>query len=139
MPPREYAALLLRKAAQDEFTVRKLMADPGSPDEIIGFHAQQAVEKILKAVLAAREIRYRWTHDLVELIDLLRDNGVDFPQHLEDVRRLWPFAAELRYDELPVRVEEPFDRDWAAGCIRRAHEWAKPLIEAGTHNAGGPA
>ena len=40
MPSPEYAELLLRKADQDEFTVRKLLPDPDSPDEVIGFHAQ---------------------------------------------------------------------------------------------------
>lgn len=48
----EHTALLLRKAREDEFTVEKLIPDPASSDEVIGFHAQQAVEKVLKAVLA---------------------------------------------------------------------------------------
>jgi hypothetical protein len=39
-PSRERAQLLLRKAAQDEFTIEKLISDPASPDEVIGFHAQ---------------------------------------------------------------------------------------------------
>jgi HEPN domain-containing protein len=56
---REHAELLLRKAAQDEFTVEKLFPDPASPDEVIGFHAQQVVEKTLKAVLALRAVPYR--------------------------------------------------------------------------------
>jgi hypothetical protein len=55
----EHARLLLRKAAQDEFVLLKLIPDPASPDEMIGFHAQQAIEKMLKAVLAAKAIQYR--------------------------------------------------------------------------------
>lgn len=58
---RELAELLLRKAAQDEFTLKKLSPDPASPDEVMGFHAQQAIEKMLKAVLSLAEIRYRRT------------------------------------------------------------------------------
>jgi len=57
MPQREHSELLLRKAAQDEFTVEKLIPDPESPDEVIGFHAQQAVEKILKAVSFSHSFR----------------------------------------------------------------------------------
>src|SRR5688500_18217496 len=68
----DYAAVLKRKALQDIFAVEKLLTDSASPDEIIGFHAQQAVEKLFKAVLAARSIHFRRTHDLVELIDLIR-------------------------------------------------------------------
>jgi len=50
MPSRERAERLLRKAAQDKFVLSKLVSDPASPDELIGFHAQQAIEKMLKAV-----------------------------------------------------------------------------------------
>lgn len=52
MRSRDNAEVLLRKAKGDEFTVEKLIPDPASQDEIIGFHAQQAVEKLLKADLA---------------------------------------------------------------------------------------
>ena len=122
MQPLEHAKLLLRKAAQDDFVLRKLLADPQSPDDIIGFHAQQAVEKIFKAVLSAREIRFRRTHDLVELIDLLKTHGISFPTSLEDIRRLNPFAATVRYDEFPLESEEPFDRAWAADSVQRVRE-----------------
>ena len=61
MQSREQVELLLRKAAQDEFAIQKLLPDPASADEIIGFHAQQAVEKTLKAVLCWASIRYRRT------------------------------------------------------------------------------
>ena len=37
---RELADLLLQKAQRGEFALDKLMPDLGSPDEIIGFHAQ---------------------------------------------------------------------------------------------------
>jgi len=55
---REHAELLLHKAQQDEFALEKLISDPASPDEIIGFHAQQAIEKTLKAVLTNSAIYY---------------------------------------------------------------------------------
>jgi hypothetical protein len=41
---------VLDKAAQDEFVLNVLVPHPQSPDEAIGFHAQQAVEKTVKAV-----------------------------------------------------------------------------------------
>ena len=125
MPARKHAELLLRKAAQDEFTLDKLISDPDAPDEVIGFHAQQAVEKMLKAVLALRSVRYRRTHDLVELIDALRDNGIVFPNELEEVRLLGPFATEYRYDDLPCDGAPPVDREWIRECIRRTRSWAE--------------
>jgi hypothetical protein len=49
----EVAAILCRKAKGDAMVVRKLSADREVDDESIGFHAQQAVEKWLKAVVAS--------------------------------------------------------------------------------------
>ncbi len=128
MDARDFAAVLKRKALQDVFTVEKLIGDPASPDEVLGFHAQQAVEKLLKAVLAAHSVPFRRTHDLVELIDLIRANGIAFPGELEEVRRLGPFAAELRYDDLPAEDERPIDRAWLMDCVQRTRGWAEPFL-----------
>ena len=128
MQSREHAELLLRKAAQDEFTARKLVPDPESPDEVIGFHAQQAIEKMLKAVLSSRCVPYRRTHDLVELIDLLQDSGVDIPEAIEDVRQLGPFAVEFRYDILPEEQKQAFDREKALRHVENTREWAADLL-----------
>ncbi len=125
---REHAELLLGKAAQDEFTVEKLLPDPESPDEVIGFHAQQAVEKLVKAVLSLHSIRYRRTHDLAELVDLLRDSGIAFPAGLDEIRRLSPFAVAFRYDDLPIESEGPFDRSWSANCVRKIRSWAEAAL-----------
>lgn len=46
----------------------RLLVDAEISDEIIGFHAQQAVEKWLKAVLGSRAIEFEYTHDLRRLI-----------------------------------------------------------------------
>ena len=63
---------LLAKADQDLTVVSKWKADPDIAQEIIGFHAQQSAEKILKAVLAYYEIVYPITHRLSDLIDLYK-------------------------------------------------------------------
>jgi len=55
----EQAERLRRKAAGDEEAIRALFDVSSVPDEVIGFHAQQAVEKLLKALLSARK-RISW-------------------------------------------------------------------------------
>ncbi len=125
---RELAELLLQKAEQDEFALDKLIPDPDSPDEIIGFHAQQAIEKMLKAVLALAAVRYRWSHDLVELLDLLRKNGISYPEAFEEITALTPFAAILRYEDKVQQPEQPFDRFWARDCVRRVRAWAESAL-----------
>jgi len=49
---REYASLLLRKAGGD-LRAATTLRDARLDDELVGFHAQQAVEKAAKAVLVS--------------------------------------------------------------------------------------
>ena len=84
----EQAERLRRKAAGDEEAMSALLAVSSVPDEVIGFHAQQAVEKLLKALLSHRRVAFRRTHDLTELLDLLASNGVTIPPQIAEVRQL---------------------------------------------------
>jgi len=56
----------LRKADQDMLVLEKLRFDPDVAEEILGFHAQQAAEKMLKALLTYKEIEFPLTHRLLE-------------------------------------------------------------------------
>ena len=49
---REQALLFLRKAAQDESLLDAVLESAKVSDEVIGFHCQQAAEKMLKALLS---------------------------------------------------------------------------------------
>ncbi len=128
MRARENAELLLRKAKQDEFALVKLVPDPASPDEVLGFHAQQAVEKTLKAVLALHNVRYPFIHDLKALLDLLGKSKISFPPQFEELRRLTPFAAVFRYEYLPAEPRHALDRAWALDCVRKVRAWAEAVL-----------
>jgi HEPN domain-containing protein len=67
---REFASLLLRKAEGDVEVVRALVGNASITDDAIGFHAQQAIEKAMKAVFAIRGVRFPRTHDLGFLLEL---------------------------------------------------------------------
>jgi hypothetical protein len=86
------AAEFLADAAQDEFT--QFFPDPASADGVIGFHAQQAGEKMkmLNAVLALRSVSYRPTHTIAALLDHLREHRASFPAGFQDIP-LTPFAG----------------------------------------------
>lgn len=128
MRNRERASVLMHKAKEDEFTVEKLLPDPASSDEIIGFHAQQAVEKCLKAILTLRDVDYPFVHDLVALFELVRKQKISFPQEFEEVRRLTPFATILCYEELPADPRHALDRLWALNCVRQVRAWAEMVL-----------
>jgi HEPN domain-containing protein len=83
------------------YPLRAFAKDPNATDEIWGFHAQQATEKMLKAGLAAREISFPFTHRLTMLADLWADNGIQLPEEFLPLLDLTQYAAELRYTVLP--------------------------------------
>lgn len=126
----DLADVLLRKSSQDEVAVRELLSNQEVADEIVGFHAQQAVEKALKAVLGQRGVRYPRTHDLTRLIELLQESGLESPEWLADADRLTRYAVVRRYEEL-AGIEEPLDREGTLELVRRVRAWAEQLIRAG--------
>ncbi|MEO8233610.1 MAG: HEPN domain-containing protein [Ignavibacteriota bacterium] len=67
-------------------------------DAVFGFHAQQAVEKILKAILTFNGIEYKRTHDLQTLFLQTDDAGVEFSIEIKNLEELTSFAVEFRYD-----------------------------------------
>lgn len=121
-PELEEAQLLLRKAEEDADVLEKLAIDIDVADAIVGFHAQQAVEKALKSVLAGLGDDFPWTHDLRFLIERLNDIGNPLPPSLHDVRVLSPWAVEFRYGET---INDPLDREQAVALVKEAIIWAK--------------
>lgn len=65
------ATVLARKAEADAIAVRELAGNPEITDEIVGFHAQQAIEKWLKALMAIRGMDEARIHDIGRLLQLL--------------------------------------------------------------------
>ena len=90
------AEVLLLKSAEDEFAAQL----PGMPEGPFGFHVQQAVEKLLKALLCQRSVKYKRTHDLEYLVTLLEDNGEKLPATPVPLSELNDFAVVYRYDML---------------------------------------
>ncbi|MBD3239838.1 MAG: HEPN domain-containing protein [Chitinivibrionales bacterium] len=86
-------------------------------DEIFGFHAEQAVEKALKAWVAIRGGKYPFTHDLSLLLNELRKSGVAIDQWL-DILELTSFGVQFRYEELDA-CDEPIDRPAMISRIRQ--------------------
>jgi HEPN domain-containing protein len=122
MSRRELAERLLHKADQDKAVFDKLRPDPDIAIDILGFHAQQAAEKMLKSTLASKEIDFPFSHRLADLIDLLRESGASFPDDLEEIRFLTPFAVAFRYD-IYEEEDEPFDSDKVATLLAKLREW----------------
>lgn len=132
MPTRngELAARLLRKEDQDLHVVNALAQDPETSDEVLGFHAQQAVEKLLKAVLAKAAGDFSPTQNLKVLFEELRANGIAYPVTFEESLRLNRFAVVLHCDDIILNENETFDRRWAIEAIAHVRAWAVEKIGA---------
>lgn len=130
MPQRDshdHALLLLSKARTDKLVIDKLANDEEIGDHVIGFHAQQAVEKMIKAVLADRGIDYPRTHDIDRLIDLLEANAAPLPPQARALDELTPWATQLRYDEL-LDVER-LDRGRTSRQVTDVLDWASAEVD----------
>ena len=109
MPGLDHARGLLAMARKDFDALRGMIDNSLFANEIFGFHAQQAIEKSLKAWLAVRSVEFPRTHDLSRLLDLLERDGVA-------VSLFWPlvqytvYAVQARYDAGLMQAEEPIDR-----------------------------
>jgi HEPN domain-containing protein len=119
----------MRKARGDQWILERLAGNPDAPDWGIGFHAQQAVEKMIKAVLSAQSIEYPPTHNLAILLDLVRSEGLGMPPDGGRLLSLTPFGATLRYDDSSVPEQTgPLDQAWAVDCVQRTGTWAEAIL-----------
>jgi len=94
--------------AKSDLALARVPLPQGAFYEDLCYHAQQAAEKALKAVYQHRGWLFRYIHDLKELSNGLRRNGLDIPPEVEEAVVLSSFAWEARYPGLnePVTVEE---------------------------------
>lgn len=119
-------AVDLLSLARDDETAARTLIDADSPESIVGFHCQQAVEKALKAVLADAGLDFPFTHNIGLLIQLCEDTGVALPEDLADIDRLTPYAVHLRYGTVHApTVELKIAVEWVA----RTLAWASARIE----------
>ena len=65
--------------------------------EQVCFHAQQAAEKAIKAVLLSQQVDFPLTHDIEELLELAEGGGLVLPGDVRDAGILTPYAVESRY------------------------------------------
>ncbi len=95
--------------------------------EDLCFDAQQAAEKAIKAVLVFRELEFRKTHDLRELLTLLGSGGDPIPEEIWEAVDLTDYAVETRY---PGVTEPVSDKEYrhAVALAEAVVRWADKQI-----------
>ena len=95
--------------------------------EDLCFHAQQAAEKAIKAVMIVRGIDFPYTHDIARLLRLLDTDGQAIPEHIQRATRLTKYATVLRYPG----IEQPVSAGAHAEAVALAEavvRWAEEQV-----------
>jgi HEPN domain-containing protein len=91
------------------------------------FHAQQAVEKVIKAFLTHHQIEFERTHNLDYLLDLCVGADPQTEQLRNAATILTDFAVEARYP-LPGRDPTPAEAQEALALAREASGLLRSLL-----------
>jgi len=126
MNPIDHAKLLLLMASKDIKALDLMILPESVDDEIFGFHAQQAVEKTLKAWISLAGGAYAKNHDLSMLLLTLQGLGCDI-ENLKDLISLNAFAAQFRYEALETD-DEPLDRQETRVRVQHAFDTVHAVL-----------
>jgi HEPN domain-containing protein len=121
----------LQKADNDLKTARHTLLIPDDcPCDTVCFHAQQCVEKCLKAILVCSQIPFGKTHDLEEL-SLLLPPSFRIPLAVEELAELTPHATNSRYPD-DWRSPGRDQAEWAVTAAERiaqaVRSWLSPRL-----------
>lgn len=122
------ARRLLTKAGEDEYVLDRLLGDAAAPEAVVGFHAQQAAEKLLKAALFLAGVAPPRTHNLAQLADLAASSGLKLPTGCEALRWLTPYAVLYRYEGDADEDEERLARQEVRDNLRRLRAWVEERL-----------
>lgn len=124
-PQHEEGQRLLRLARRDQAAFTALLGATGVDLALACFHAQQSVEKALKAVMCVSNLEFRRTHDLEELAASLGQAGITPSISQIQLSRLTPYAVEFRYDDEATHL---LSGDEAAQLVVDLLHWADSEI-----------
>jgi HEPN domain-containing protein len=97
--------------AKGDLAIARAPLPEGAFYEDLCFHTQQAAEKAIKSVYQYKGWTFRYTHDLDELIDGLKKQGLSIPPEVIEADVLTEFGWDARYPGTgePVTQEEYID------------------------------
>ena len=98
-PDLDLARRWLQKAENDLVTARQTLLLPDGPTDTVAFHAQQAVEKALKALLTSVHIEFPKTHDLIRLLDMALLHLPGLASYRSAFGEMSNYAVQSRYPD----------------------------------------
>lgn len=123
---RDFVQQWLEKAEED-LRASEVLLDSNLEDfESAGFHAQQAAEKFIKAMLVRHQIPFPKSHNIALLRKLMAQADKGLAEKLSPADSLTPYGVEFRYPGELERVS----RDQGLQAIQLAKQVRK---EATSH------
>lgn len=118
MTDTDYIGSWFFKAGQDLKILEQGMdrSDTEWVSEVLCFHAQQAVEKALKAFLISKGNEPPRTHSIEVLLERCRSVDPAFPEY--EIRNLSYFSVEIRYPDEFYQPEVEETRFYADLALR---------------------
>jgi HEPN domain-containing protein len=95
--------------------------------EDLCFHAQQAAEKSIKALLIRLGVEFPYVHDLARLLTLVEEAGEELPETVRQAERLTRFAIFARYPGLSGAVSEQ-EYDDAISLAEEVIRWVEQRL-----------
>jgi len=125
---REDIAINWLKRAKSNLIRAKIEKLPDVYWEDLCYDAQQAYEKSLKALLIFNEIKFRFVHDIGELINTLEKNQVSVPAEIKESVILSEYAVETRYP-FPSQPVSEDDYVEAVTISEKVYNWVVDQID----------
>lgn len=119
---RELVRQRLDKAEKDFGLAKHLVLENKPYFETSCFHAQQAAEKYLKALLVWHQVEFPKTHDLDEILDLVATIDSPLAELLRDVIALTPYGVEFVIQGISQTRSQKMPRqrlNWPVRCVMR--------------------
>lgn len=124
----------IAKARNDLLDADNNLASDRVPADTVCFHCQQAAEKFLKAVLAAKGIPPPRTHILLVLLDSIALVLPSVKTLREDLVILTPYAVSARYPDDDFDMPTLEDAKEARQCAKRIWTWLEKEMPALSRN-----
>lgn len=114
---------MLARAAEQDWEIFLVIKDaPRVGLSGVCFHAQQCIEKYLKALLVNHGLVFERTHNLAALAKLLGERAGPLPMSAEEFASFNPCAVTFRYGDREIEV---MDRGRIMALLSTFRTWAR--------------
>jgi HEPN domain-containing protein len=96
--------------------------------EDLCYDAQQCVEKSIKGLLTFNNVKFRYVHDIGELLKTLKESEVNYPEEFNKAVILTGYAVETRYPVMSEAVTEEEYQE-ALQIAEQVYTWIEQEIE----------